>query len=1022
MRARRNGLIVCGLGVILAACPVALAEEPTRAFLDGLRERGYHDVALDYLESMATSPLAPLELKEVIDLEKAVTMIAASRTERDSEIRIQRLNEAQELLRKFIREHAQHMKLNVARTQLGNLIVERARLKVDDSKKGNSQPILAEAKELYEEAYKVFGEQQADVRAQLEKFPKVLDVADDEQAKLAERRTQLRADYLQTLLLAAAIREETADTVPAEAKQYRELLTEAAQQYEEIYKKYRTRLAGLYARMFQGRVNQKLDKFRDALGFYVELLDQPDSPEEFRILKTKTLRLAMDCWLDPSQKKYFEAIRRGAEWTMKARPAEERDPDWLYIRLGVARAYLMQAEAAANEKPPNGRLVTRSRNESRKHAQAVAQHESEFRRDAQQLVAELGGSGVSDDSPVVQNFAQARKAGSDAFERITPTATAMRELQKQFSAATGDAKDELQQRVQQAQQELDAARHDALEFFRLALTLADRDTPSDDVNLVRYLLSYLYFNEQMYYDAALIGEFVARRNPDSTSARQCAQIAMACYLQLYSQDPASEKHFETERVISISQYIVDRWPGQAEAEDALATLIPFMINARELEDARRYLGQMSPNSPRQAASALKVGKAMWQTYLRKVQERVPNETAIEPGAAMDGNLDEWKTETRDILRGGLKGLAKDIPIDNPIITAILSLAQAEVETQQPQAAVAVLEDPTWGPLTLVRKNHPATKSEGFDEETYKTALRAYISSLATAESSEAAMQNARQIMDEMQIRIGSTPEGKGRLIAVYVGLARDLEEQLTAANPQTRQALSRGFETFLSQLSASADELNVLNWVAETFASLGAGFDTTAQLTPEARKYYEQSAAAFRGILDKVELTPDTRTQVKVRLAGVLTSQRRFDESLQIFKEILEARNMTLNVQVEAARALQDAGRYDDAMTGMFVDPATNKNVIWGWGRIAKVTASFPKFKDVFHQARYNLAKSRFQLAQTKQGGERGKLLGLAMQDISLTKRLYGLGDENWTKRYDTLLKQIQAAKGDPPIGVGALG
>jgi cellulose synthase operon protein C len=109
-------------------------------------------------------------------------------------------------------------------------------------------------------------------------------------------RDILRTDYLQAQLLAAAVKEETADTKKPGSPEYKALVTTAAEQYGEVYDKYRTRLAGLYARMYQGRCSQKLGNHKDALSYFGELLEQPDNPEEFRTLKTKTLLLAKDSW------------------------------------------------------------------------------------------------------------------------------------------------------------------------------------------------------------------------------------------------------------------------------------------------------------------------------------------------------------------------------------------------------------------------------------------------------------------------------------------------------------------------------------------------------------------------------------------------------------------------------------------------------------------------------------------------------------------------------------------------------
>jgi len=73
------------LVLLAVACQHSLcgAVEPARAFLEGLRARGYYDTALEYLDQMASSPLAPTEFKEALPYERGVTLIAAARTQRD---------------------------------------------------------------------------------------------------------------------------------------------------------------------------------------------------------------------------------------------------------------------------------------------------------------------------------------------------------------------------------------------------------------------------------------------------------------------------------------------------------------------------------------------------------------------------------------------------------------------------------------------------------------------------------------------------------------------------------------------------------------------------------------------------------------------------------------------------------------------------------------------------------------------------------------------------------------------------
>ena len=992
------------------------SEEPAREFLLGLRTRGYYDTAIDYLDSIAASGQAPQDLLQVVDLEKAITLIAGSRAESDSAAREGLLDTAQGLLRQFLSKNATHSQANSARTQLGNLIAERARLRVEAAKRGRPTEALAEARKLYGDAGKVFAEHQVKVRRELEKIPKVLDSEYSDQAKLAERRTQLRADFLQTELVLAAILEETADTFADDSPDRSRVLVEAAQKYNGIYERYRTRLAGLYARLYQGRVNQKLGKYRDALGYYVELLDQPDSPEQFRVLKTKTLRLAVDCWLQSSENKYLEAIRRCGDWVKRAGPQDERDPDWLYLRLSLARAHLRQAsEAATNRR--NSRIAVASRNEAEKQAKIVAKYESPFRAEAQQMIADLGGVVATDREDVVRNFAQARKAAKKLLDALQPARQRVAELEQRRKAAANDTeKVQLLEQIEAAQTELSTSQRKALEAFRLALRIADRETPPADVNLVRYMLAYLYYTQREYYDAALLGNFVALHYPDGSTARKCAELSLASYLQLYNQSSAEDKEFEVAQVVSAGERILQRWSDYPEGEQAAATLIPFMINAGKLDQAQQYLTHIPDQSPRKSAAAMKTGMAIWRSHLEGKRN------------AATGR-DERIAAAHSTLKAGIEALAKDAPPNATTATAVLCLAQTHVAMGQPAAAIELLLDSQRGPLTLVRKGDPATEGKGFQEDTYRTALQAYLGSLSTPGDSRSVIAETQKLMGEMSAVFDSGPQGQKQLVGVYVGIARELEEQLKVADPAAKAAISRGFETLLDRLSENAAELSVLNWVAETYASLGAGFDTEGDLGATAAQYYERAATTLQNLLDRVDLEPTLRAQIEFRMATVRRKQRKFDLSVDILRRLLSKTNKALNLQIEAAttlqlwaatgQAAQRGSLYQQAMQG---DPRSRdgSQVVWGWGRIANVTANRPQFLDSFHSARINLTRCRIGLAQTKQGAERIKLLKTAEKDVSLTKRLFGLGNEHHQAEYDTIMKLIQRNRGEQPIGLQA--
>jgi hypothetical protein len=1010
----------CLLLVAMIVMP-ASAAEPARAFLDGLRDRGYHDIAIEYLDQLSDSPLTPPELKETILYEKALTLITSARAQRDPQASVKLLDEAQRLLKQFVEAQASHPKSNAARSQLGSLIFERARMKVQQAKQGNAQLLLAEARELYEQAYQVFVSLQTVVSEQLDQIPKVLDTTDRKQAQLAQRRTQLRADNLQTELLAAAIREETADTVPDGSTEHVNYLTEAASLYDGIYKNYRGRLAGFYARLYQGRCNQRLGKLRDALGYYGELLDQPNESEGMFVLKTKTLRLAMECWLAPAQRKFLETIKRGTQWLALAPSNKDRDTDWLAIRLSLAKAYKMQADAAGNRQPPDVRIVRESVDAAMKQAKFVASESGELQEAAAELVTALGGIAAEDKDTTPQTFAEAQAAGKEALDAIDP---ATREVQLARQKLAGEkapqAKAALQAELGAAQDRLDGLLATATANYQLALQLADRDTPQSDVNLVRYFLCYLYYLGGRPYEAALVGDFVSQRYPQSAGALQCAKISLACYLTIFAAGEGQDRSFEIARLVAVVNHMADQWPGR-DAEQSLSTLVPHMVNAGEIDHARQLTERIPETAAERGKAELVTGQAYWGTAARAAQQiydwqqkGIPNGIDL---AAQQLELERLQQSAREMLAAGFDRLPEEQAIDTATATALLSLARAYVTADDHASATEVLEHPQLGPLTLVQQQDSAVENPAFKEETYRTALQASIGSLGTG--GDSVMEKAQQLMGSLKSTVGDDAAGKQRMLSVYTSLALSIEAQMKSAPPESKKQMSLVFESFLQQLAADSTDPGILNWVAETFAGIAAGFDDSGEvLSDDAKKYYANSLAAFSNLLASPNVPPETATQIQVRMADVMVQMRNFSEALAVIQQVLAGNANALNVQVEAARALQkwgseDPQKYAQAIAGI----DTPQSKIWGWGKIASATQSHQQFRDTFYEARCELARCQFELAKSKSGNEKDKLITAAQRTLEMTGQLYPtLGGPKWTGRFNTLLNQILSTQGKPPI------
>ena len=188
--------IVCGLLIGLTAPAVRLqAEEPVGAFLTALRERGYFELAIAYLERHAASSLASPEFRQILPYEQGVTLIQAALAQRQLSQKLVYLDRAQSEFERFREQQPDHPLRLSADVQLGRLLVERARLELLRAERPGVGPnereqIVQRSRDLFDEAHAVFQQNQAKIRTRLEQFPAGLGAERD--ADRIRERDQLR--------------------------------------------------------------------------------------------------------------------------------------------------------------------------------------------------------------------------------------------------------------------------------------------------------------------------------------------------------------------------------------------------------------------------------------------------------------------------------------------------------------------------------------------------------------------------------------------------------------------------------------------------------------------------------------------------------------------------------------------------------------------------------------------------------------------------------------------------------------
>ncbi len=1011
----------------LAIVPAAPgAEPPAKKMLDGLREIQYYDMAILYLEKMRDRADCPPEFKEMIDYEIGATLLeAADATESASE-REATLDQATEAIERFLKEHPTHEKAGAASTLIGRRLLLRGALRAQQAEipglsDEEKQAKLAEARDFFKQG------QAALEGAENRLYAKAKELKDRAEADPSNRnKGRLREAYgelLQARLFLVNIADRKARTYAPDSKEFKEQLEAAAKRYEELFEKNEEQVGGLQARNFEGKIYADLNQNQKAIDIFREMLTLPGGEPAIRGLKRQATLWLMETLIKPDVKKADEAIQLAAEWKENALPNETTNTQGLQIQLQAGRACL-DAAKALDPKDAKRRDLLRT---ARRYLELVQRTQGPLRKEANDLLTDeqFGAPEVVEAEPTTFE---------DAYEQAYMAWTRLRTTDGKMRRATDPAE------KQSLSDQLTAAREATLKYSQLAVELADKKTDLAQLNAIRFFLTYLYFVDQRPYDAAVMGELLAYRYPQSQNATKGAEIAIKAYRTLFDAQrrAGGDTSFELAQMQRVAQYVTLRWPDNPSAQEAWLMLFDTAVDMKDIPKAKEYLEKLPPDSTRRAAAELRLGHLYWGQYLQQV--------ALEEGERPSQEvLDELVRKAQESLRQGIDRMSKAVDagggVDYALAASVLALAQILIDAGDAAEAVRWLDDPKLGPMTLIAANDPSVSQRtDFKIEVYKTALRAYVGAEKLTE--------AETVMGKLEELVAQDDQGAARLTQIYISLGRQLEDLLTRLRAEGKteeiQKVSQGFEKFLETISTreKGNSFSSLNWVAQTFASLAAGLDPgDGPLPPAALDYYKKAGATYFKLIDKppADMPKGAETAIKVQLAICLRALGRnqdetdpkkrlenFKRALILLKGILEEREMRVDVQMEAARTYQEMARatkqpqfYLNAMLGG-QKKANGSYLFWGWNGISRRVASVEKFRSVFFEARYNIALCRMRMAQTQSGEEQAKTLEKAANDIKITHKLYpSLGGEEWFDKFNALLKAIQKFQGvDNPQGL----
>jgi hypothetical protein len=278
------------------------------------------------------------------------------------------LASARQQLESLVDKPTSSDELPTANLLLGQVLILQGRISmapVEQARPEERERLRAQARDHLRRAELAFSAAVEQLKMALDRYPKFLplDHADHPKAE------QIRGGLLQALMAHATVVEELAATFTADSKEANEYYKAAAERYERIYKDYRTRIAGLTARLKQGECCFRMGDTRRALGLYDDILNQPADLELLRRLRVKAMYLSLECWTTEREKLYELAFSQGEEYLTHLRPEEESWTEWHAVRYHTARGYqLAAAGLGADRAADRAEYLDKARNHAEKLA------------------------------------------------------------------------------------------------------------------------------------------------------------------------------------------------------------------------------------------------------------------------------------------------------------------------------------------------------------------------------------------------------------------------------------------------------------------------------------------------------------------------------------------------------------------------------------------------------------------------------------------------------------------------------
>lgn len=1019
-----SGLLIGG-GMTVGAPARLIAEEPAAKFLERLKEEGYYDQALKYLEISSQRNRLPESMKGDIGLEKVMLLqmsLAEVRTTKDLDAKLAQVEQG---YKEFLAASPEHPRRGETLLKLADLYLDRGTKLLEDAKEDARKPELAQkaqeqrdrARGSLQQAVDTYAATIDSLRPTLEQMQGA-NVKPNETDRLALRE-KLQREYRQAQILQAIGMKLSAETFDVNTPDWKQRLEDAEKKLGDVADKSSKQAGAKYLSLLnRGRVQALLGQVDAAR----ETLKRVAENEDAGIFRTWRIQAVADIVrMDstPASGKYEAAIMVGEEQLKLGDFREREKPEWQDLQLAVAEARLAWAKTL--DPKAEDAKIRNIRREAREVLQNLAKKNGRTSNIAKEYLKDLGieVKGNTEDTklPEVNNFTEATKAGRMRLDRAEEGEQTIELLEKQLKTAPESEIKGMEDQIKLVQADIDRDRQQAIELYDRALRLYRDEDSRDDLLQARFLQAYLHLRLQKYWETFALADTVIRSAKGTETAQKAGSFALASLGQLIDSAPAERQGALIGQLERLANYLRETAPGSPEGEQALDILVSLALREKDFDKAEKYIGLKQSGGGK---NAFLLGRILWAEYRKAMYAHRQAKTEATPAE------EAMRQRAEKLLTDAWGGLAPE-QFANGTLEGTNDLVGLYLQGGRLDDALRVINEPSKG--AVAQSKGIAEIQPSLQLDTYRLNLQAMVQSAGQGRSELTAEQvdESIRVMKELSDKTGDTT----MLSKSLQNLAAELQGQLeTSKNPEQQAKLANCFKILIDQLTGVSSDPGVIESGGAAMIVLASNLEKVPALASKATEMMAIAEKAYTKLsqmppaeLEKIKRKPE---ELMLKLAMTKRGAGKFEEANKLLVEALTKNQNNITVQIEAAKNLQqwaagkDVEKLKMAMLG--AEPQANKKkLVWGWGQIAQVTVRFPNFQKEFFEARLNIAKCRAMIADNS-GSEKQKLYDAAIADITQTySRFPELGGAAMRGEFDRLLREVQQKAGKQPTGIAGL-